>query len=114
MRSASRRRTEIDRNGSASSLDRELLGLAAEWRLTRQNTAGSIVKLAMHPAYQRIIGHGKVAVPFILHELERAPDHWFWALNAITGEDPVPDEDRGDLEAMTRAWLDWGRKGGYI
>jgi hypothetical protein len=93
----------------------ELKALAEEWRKTRQKTSSSIVKLAMHPAYQRIIGKGKAAIPFILRELQREPDHWFWALTAITGENPVSNqEDLGDLDAMARAWLRWGKQSGYI
>lgn len=102
------------RPAPVQSIEDQLAGLAAEWRRTRQKTSSSVVALAMHPAYQRIIGQGKAALPFILNQLERAPDHWFWALSAITGEDPVAEEDRGDLEAMARSWLAWGRQCGYI
>jgi uncharacterized protein (DUF433 family) len=94
--------------------DQELKALADEWKQTRQKTSSSIVKLAMHPAYQRIIGKGRAAIPFILRELQKVPDHWFWALTSITGEDPVAEEDRGDLEAMARAWVTWGREHGYV
>lgn len=72
----------------------------------------SITQMATHPAYQQIIGMGKDAVPLILDELRREPDHWFWALHAITGDDPVPSNGRGKLEGMTRAWLDWGVRRG--
>jgi hypothetical protein len=104
-------RESLEQGGA---LNRELSELAAEWRLTRQKTSSSIVKLAMHPSYQRIIGKGSAAIPFILLELQRAPDHWFWALVAITGEDPVSEEHRGDLEAMALDWVEWGRQSGYI
>lgn len=63
-------------------------------------------------AYQRIIGMGDRAVPLILAELEREagdPDHWGWALHAITGDDPIPEEAAGDTVQIARAWLDWGR-----
>lgn len=93
--------------------DQELKTLADEWKRTRQKTSSSVVKLAMHPAYQRIIGKGRAAIPFILREIQREPDHWFWALTSITGEDPVTEEKRGDLEAMTQAWLTWGRQHGF-
>jgi hypothetical protein len=62
-----------------------------------------------HPAYQQIIALGKPVVPLILRELECQPDHWFAALRAITGENPVPAECRGDVRAMADAWLRWGR-----
>ena len=65
--------------------------------------------MATHPAYQQIIGMGKEAIPLILEELQREEDHWFWALKAITGEDPVPGKDWGKIQAMRAAWLAWGR-----
>lgn len=71
-------------------------------------------QMATHPSYQEVIGMGKDAIPFLLQELERNPDHWFWALRSITGIDPVPQEDRGNVRAMTDAWLEWGRLQGHI
>jgi hypothetical protein len=64
-------------------------------------------EICTHSAYQEIIGMGVLALPFIFAELEREPDSWFWALKAITGQDPVPEVQRGNLEQMTKAWLDW-------
>lgn len=47
----------------------------------------------MHPAYQQIIGMGEKALPLILRDLrDRPTGHWFWALNAITGEEPTLGE----------------------
>jgi hypothetical protein len=34
-------------------------------------------------------------------------------LKAITGEDPVPNNDRGNVPQMTRAWLNWARDRGF-
>ena len=69
--------------------------------------------MAQHPAYRSIVEMGAAAVPLILRELERHPDHWFMALHEITSEDPVPEESRGDVKAMAEAWLTWGREKGY-
>ena len=66
----------------------------------------------MHPAYQAIIGMGAPVIPFLLRELATVPDRWYWALCAITEEDPVPAKDRGNSEAMTRAWLEWAKARG--
>jgi hypothetical protein len=49
----------------------------------------------------------------IMRELESSPDHWFWALHAITGADPVPESSRGVMRDMVKAWLDWGAQNGY-
>ena len=74
----------------------------------------SMANIAMHPAYQQIIGMGSIAIPLILSELKQKPGHWFWALNAITGEDPVPPEQRGKIKEMAKVWIEWGTKRGYI
>ncbi len=50
---------------------------------------------------------GKAAVPLILDELRTDPRHWFPALQEITGENPVPLEDRGVVRKMAAAWLEW-------
>jgi len=57
---------------------------------------------------------GRGAVPLILAELRKKTEHWFWALKAITGEDPVREEDRGNLERMAQAWLIWGARNDYL
>ena len=74
----------------------------------------SITDIAMHPSYQQIIGLGQSVVYLILSEMEKEPDHWFWALQSITGEDPVSPEHRGQIGEMTEAWLRWGRESGYL
>lgn len=87
--------------------------LAKAWRADCQFSS-SVTEMAMHPAYQQIIGMGREAIRPVLEELESQPDHWFWALYAITGEDPVPSESKGDLREMTELWLQWGRERQYI
>ena len=74
----------------------------------------SLTEISMHPSYQQIIGMGQLAVPMILFELGQKPDHWFWALKSITGEDPVSPEQRGRMKQMANAWLSWGKEKGYI
>jgi hypothetical protein len=83
--------------------------LVEAWRQDVLFTS-SLTEMILHPAYQRIIGMGLEAVPFLLRELERKPDHWFWALTAITGADPVSTEDRGKLRKMAEAWIRWGKE----
>jgi hypothetical protein len=73
----------------------------------------SITDMSMHPAYQQIIGMGEPALPLLFEELRRDPDHWFWALKSITGEDPVAPGDHGKLDRMTHAWLEWAQAHGY-
>lgn len=87
--------------------------LAERWSRETRDTS-SLTRMVLHPAYQQIIGLGQAAVPLLLEELRDRPDHWFWALASITGENPVRDSDAGDSEAMATAWLEWGREHGHI
>ncbi len=92
---------------------REFDALVQQWR---RETAvlSSTERKAMHPAYQRIIGMGRDALPLVFHEMTQRPGHWFWALQAITGADPVPPEHGGNVAAMTEDWLRWGREHHYL
>jgi len=82
--------------------------LAATWK-SAVRFLSDTDEMCSHPAYQEIIGMGAAALPFIFLELEREPDNWFWALKAITGEDPVPEEHRGNVELMAKDWLLWAQ-----
>lgn len=86
--------------------------LSSEWQAA-SSLCSSLLEMATLPSYQQIIGMGRPAISYILRELSRQPDHWFWALKAISGEDPVQPEDRGDLQKMTQAWLVWGARNGF-
>ena len=92
--------------------ERCFLDLAATWKRERGPHSSS-ARLAEHPAYQQIIALGPEAIPLLLRELEREPDHWFRALNALTGANPVLVDSRGNIREMAAAWLRWGRERGY-
>jgi len=93
------------------SLEEEFRLLTNSWK---HNTAAQsmLERIVRHPAYQQIIALGPDVVPLILAELQRQPDHWFWALKSITGEDPVPPG--ANFTEAVEAWLAWGRKRGLI
>lgn len=85
--------------------------LASIWRGETQ-WLSSTTEIAMHPAYQAIIGMGPEALPMILEDLRENSGHWYWALKAISDEDPVPPQDRGMVRKMRAAWLQWGKERG--
>ncbi len=87
--------------------------LKAEWEESA-SMLSSITEIAMHPAYQQIIGMGTPAITLILHEMSIEEGHWFWALRSITGIDPVPTEYKGRIREMTEAWLKWGEEQLYL
>ncbi len=94
------------------SIEQEFQTLVEKWRHGTQFTS-SVTDMVMHEAYLRIIGMGEKAVPLLLRELEQRLDHWFVALSAITGVNPVLPEQRGRVKDMAAAWIRWGREEGY-
>ena len=89
----------------------ELRRLADEWKAATLFTS-STQEMFLHPAYQKIIGFGEKALPFLIDELRSSDDYWFWALSMITREDPVPAGLNGDYRAMKAAWLNWAANHG--
>jgi hypothetical protein len=83
--------------------------LAEKWR-TERGITSSTTAMILCRSYQAIIGMGPLAVDLILQRLRAEgnnPDHWFWALQILTGENPVSEEDEGNLRKMADAWLRW-------
>ena len=87
--------------------------LTGQWRKATQ-WLSSTTDIAMHPAYQAIIGMGPEALPMILEDLRQNSGHWYWALKAISNEDPVVPRDRGSIKKMKVAWLEWGETKGLV
>lgn len=97
---------------TTEDLHREFCSLVAQWR---EETFGQSLAApgVLNPAYLRIIGMGERALPWLLDELEENGGQWYVALQSITGEDPVPEEDRGHRPKMRAAWREWGRRNGW-
>ena len=96
----------------AESVEERFQRLAAVWRAETEYLSSS-TEMFTHRAYQEIIGMGQPAVPLLLRDLQKEPDHWIWALMVITGANPVPASDSGNLDKMAETWLRWGREHGY-
>ncbi len=97
----------------AETVKEQFQRLATEWRRDTE-VLSSVTDMAMLPAYQQIIGMGKSVLPLVFRELEARRDHWFWALKAITGTDPVPPDDRGDVHRMAAAWIRWAHEHEFL
>lgn len=70
--------------------------------------------IVSHPAYLAIIEMGESAVPFVLMKIQNDPQHLFYALFKMTGENPVPLAHAGDLAKMSADWIAWGRSKRYL
>src|SRR5581483_7567782 len=91
---------------STETMEERFRRLEAQWRAETGHLSSSS-KIIGHPAFREIIRMGTAVVPFMLRDLEQQPRLWVWAMPEITGEDPVPVSDRGDIVKMTDAWLRW-------
>jgi hypothetical protein len=117
-----------DQRSFPESFPREAIGSALEETVRRffnryadewyTATAGlsSIAQKKRHPSYNEIIKLGPTVIKFMLEDLERRlpSPMWFPALKSMTGHDPVAPSDRGNIAAMKRAWIEWGRANKYL
>jgi hypothetical protein len=87
--------------------------LAAQWKEQSRHMS-NVAQMAMLMPYQQIIGMGEAVVPLLLEELQRDPDQWFWALEAIAQENPVPPDAAGKVRATAEEWVAWGKRRGYL
>ncbi|MBI3824072.1 MAG: hypothetical protein HY289_15495 [Planctomycetes bacterium] len=107
-----------DSNGAEQSNDEIAIKerfekLAARWKAKTKFVSNVTTKI-LDADYQKIIGMGKDAIPFILNDLaDNGPNDWYWALTAITDVNPIKSEMAGNMVAMTEAWLQWGTQAGY-
>jgi hypothetical protein len=97
---------------SAETIEEQFQRLASLWR-AQTSYVSSSSELVAHPAFQEIIRLGSPIIPLLLRELENRTGHWHRALRQITGADPVPPADRGNLDKAAEAWLRWGKEQGY-
>ena len=82
--------------------------------LAQTRHISSPVDKYLHPSYARIIGLGWAVAPHILNSLKRQPNDWFYALRAVTGENPVPASAAGNVRRMAGIWITWGEFKGLI
>ncbi|MBM4071277.1 MAG: hypothetical protein FJ271_20420 [Planctomycetes bacterium] len=96
----------------SESMEARFRSLAEGWHRDTDHMS-SMDAASAHPAYQEIIRLGSEVVPLLLRDLEENHGHWFHALQAITGVNPIPVSAAGNIPKMAEAWLTWARHNGY-
>jgi|GEM_PF-4713866 len=91
----------------------EFKALVKQWRSETKGMSSSSAIVLSTP-YQRILSMGKNALPYIFQELRDNYGDWFWALEVITGQNPVPPQFQGDLKKMREIWLDYGTRNSLV
>lgn len=99
---------------SSAGVEQAFAELSEQWR-----SETAYMSLASEQAnsfaYHQIIGMGKDALPLIFRELRDTTSDWFWALRAITRTNVnVKAEDKGNVHKIAEAWLEWGKRSGYV
>lgn len=114
--------TEVEAKGGIYVLRRRYLRPERDVEATFRELAGvweretllvsSPTEAATHDSYQKIIGLGLQCVPLLLDRLRASRRNYFWALDAITHQNPAgTSECVGDA---IDAWTAWGRDNGYL
>ena len=96
----------------AENIETKFRRLAAAWRADTAYLSSTSDQVA-HPAFGEIVAMGPAVIPLLLRELENRTGHWHRALRRITGVDPTPAADRGNIAKTADAWLRWGKEQGY-
>lgn len=94
-------------------LEREFRQLTDQW-YEETRFLSSTSEIVSKETYYQIVALGRRVIPLILRELQERGGHWFLALRALTKDDPVDQQDRGNTKRMTQAWLDWGKRHNQI
>jgi len=96
-------------------LQKKFNELATQWK---KETGGysTVKQMVANENYKYIIAMGPQVLPFIFKDLMIEPNYWFEALRLITRieKDPIPDKYYGNLNKMSRYWLEWGKQNKYI
>ena len=71
--------------------------------------SSSTTEMTNHPAYLHIIALGTDVVPLLLRDMLQSSNHWFSALQKLTGANPVPKDHRGKIQLMIGDWVKWAK-----
>ena len=99
--------------GTTETARQHVERLLRQWREQTAHLSSS-TSITQHAAYQELIALGPDALPHLFRDLELTGDgHLSKALRAITGADPIPTEERGQIRKIAEAWLRWARENGH-
>ena len=92
---------------------RRFLTLKNQWKEETLFVSSGTV-LISNSAYKEIINIGYTAIPWIIREMRKNNDHWFYALEKITGVNPIKKKNLGIVENMKQDWIDWASNKDYV
>ena len=66
-----------------------------------------MTEITEHAEFKAILAMGNQVIPFIIDELRKEPSLLVMALPFLTKRNPVQACDSGNIDAMTRTWIQW-------
>ena len=99
------------RSVAFDSVEKKFKALSGEWKLRR---LGLSVVDYNDFANLQIIGMGPAVIPYLLKEVHNGTSIWVFALKCITGAEAETPAMHGDGKAVRQAWLEWGKRHGYL
>jgi len=78
--------------------------------ITETMFSSNVSEITNNSAYRSIINLGYEVIPFILEDLKKSENHWFYALERLTGHNPITPEHRGIVNLMKADWLNWAEE----
>lgn len=91
---------------------KHFLQLKDKWKSETQYFSSSS-SIFENSAYKEIINLGGKTIPWIIRELKKTDDHWFYALKKITGKNPVNPKNFGIISRMKEDWIQWAQKNNF-
>ncbi len=71
-------------------------------------------RMFRNDAYRSVIYLGADVMPILISDMQETGNHWFYALEEISGENPIAEANRGNVHLMINDWLDWGIAKGIV
>ena len=87
--------------------------LVTRWR--QESMAMSTIKeMTALTSFKEIVAIGKKALPLVYRHLRDQPSMLVVAGIEISGENPTPEQARGDIKKIVAAWLRWAERTGAV
>jgi hypothetical protein len=65
-------------------------------------------------SHLQLMSMGPSIIPLLMERLRKGSGRWIYALKCISGEEAETADMRGDADRVIEAWVQWGKRNGYI
>ena len=70
----------------------------------------SVEDMTRVESYRKILEFGHAGLQYVIGDIEKNPSMLMLVAEEICGESPITDAIRGDVRAMSGAWVGWYQK----